>query len=196
MKPSSAGGSTNTGHTPKLETFFHIKIQSAMKDATATTENQNLPATQSATDNMPATAAAQREMVLTTMDDLTSAVEASKALGDVAKLEVGTINLKTDYLSFETPGESVRRVFLGFTMKMSVDPTTGEEKELLPAAQLYDPATETINICMQKVLVGVLFEVGYPRGAALQITYKGDKKGKNGLKYQVFDIRALIPGKK
>jgi hypothetical protein len=166
-----------------------------MKDATATTENQSLPATQSATDNMPATAAAQREMVLTTMDDLTSAVEASKALGDVAKLEVGTINLKTDYLSFETPGESVRRVFLGFTMKMSVDPTTGEEKELLPAAQLYDPATETINICMQKVLVGVLYEVGYPRGAALQITYKGDKKNKQGLKYQSFDIRALIPAK-
>lgn len=164
--------------------------------AQVATETPNLPATQSATDNMPAAAAARREMEITTMDDLTSAVEASKSLGDVSKLQVGTINLKTDYLSFETPGETVRRVFLGFTMKMSVDPTTGEEKELLPAAQLYDPATETINICMQKVLVGVLFEVGYPRGAALQITYKNDKKGKNGLKYQVFDIRALIPSKK
>lgn len=162
-----------------------------MKEAT---QGENLPATQ--TDNMPASAAASRELHIVTMDEMSAAVEASKQLGDVSKLEVGTINLKTEYLSFDTPGQTVRRVFLGFTMKMSVDPTTGEEKELLPAAQLYDPVTETINICMQKVLVGVMFEVGYPRGAALQITYKGDKKGKNNLRYADFDIRALVPAKK
>jgi len=127
------------------------------------------------------------------MEEMTAAVEKAKNLGDVAKLKVGTINLKSEYLSFETPGESIRRVFLGFTLRMSVDPATAEEKGLVPAAQLYDPETETINVCMQTVLCGVLHEVGYPRGAALQITYKGDKKGKNGLKYQDFDIRALVP---
>ena len=154
----------------------------------------NLPATQ--TDNMPASAGISRELHITTMDELTASVEASKALGDLGNLQVGTINLKTEYLSFENPGEVVRRVFVGFSMEMSTDPTTGEEKGLIPAAQLYDPATETINVCMHKVLTGVLFERNYPRGAALQITYKGDKKGKNGLKYADFDIRALIPSKK
>lgn len=165
-----------------------------MKDETATAENQNLPAVQS--DNLPAAAAAKKELEIANIDDMSAAVEKAKELGDVTKLEVGTINLKTDYLSFETPGESVRRVFLGFTLRESADPVTGESKGMLPAAQLYDPTTETINVCMQTVLVGVLYEVGYPRGAALQITYKGDKKGKSGLKYQDFDIRALVPAKK
>ena len=158
-----------------------------------TTENQNLPAQK--TDNLPATSAG-KQVDIATIDDMTAAVEAAKSLGDVAKLEVGTINLKSEYLSFENPGEKIRRVFLGFTMKMSVDPVTGEEKGLIPAAQLYNPDTETINVCMQTVLVGVLFEVQYPRGAALEITYKGDRKGKSGLKYQDFDIRALVPAKK
>ena len=163
-------------------------------NATATDNTQNLPTTN--TDNLPATVAAKREIEIATIDDMTAAVEKSKELGDVSKMAVGTINLKTDYLTFETVGETVRRVFLGFTMKMSVDPDTGEEKGLLPAAQLYDPETQTINICMQTVLVGVLYEVGYPKGAALQITYKGDKKAKTSAKkYQVFDIRALVPAK-
>lgn len=130
------------------------------------------------------------------MDDMTAAVEKAKTLGDVKKLEVGTINLKSEYLAFENPGESVRRVFLGFDLRMSVDPVTGEEKGLIPAALLYDTETQTINYCMQTVLVGVLHETGYPRGAALQITYTGDKKAKkSGLKFQNFDIRALVPAK-
>ncbi len=145
-------------------------------------------------DSLPTTApAANKQVEIATMDEMAAAVEKSKELGDVSKLEVGTINLKTEYLSFDTPGETVRRVFLGFTLRESADPVTGESKGMLPAAQLYDPATETINVCMQTVLVGVLYEVGYPRGAALQITYKGEKKGKSGLKYQDFDIRALVP---
>ncbi len=159
------------------------------------TTTENLPAVQ--TDSAPATVATnKKEVQIVGMDEMTAAVEKAKDLGDVAKLQVGTINLKTEYLSFETPGESVRRVFLGFVLRQSVDPLTQEDKGLIPAAQLYDPATETINVCMQTVLCGVLHEVGYPRGAALQITYKGDKKGKNGLKYQDFDIRALVPEKK
>lgn len=155
----------------------------------------SFPATpETLADNLPAPAQG-RQVETVTMDEMTQLVENSKGMGDVAKMEVGTINLKSEYLSFENPGESVRRVFLGFTMKQSVDPATGEDKGLLPAAQLYDPKTETVNICMQTVLVGVLFEVGYPKGAPLQITYKGDKKGKNGLKYQDFDIRALVSKK-
>lgn len=138
----------------------------------------------------------RKEIEIATTDEMTQAVEASRALGDVKDLKVGTINLKAEYLSFETPGEKVRRIFLGFTMRMSVDPVTGEEKGLVPAAQLYNPETETVNVCMQTVLTSVLYEVRYPKGAALEITYKGDKKGKNGLKYQDFDIRALVPPKK
>ena len=158
-----------------------------------TAETTNLPAQQ--TDNAPAMTTG-KQVEIASMDDMSAAVEAAKGLGDVEQLKIGTINLKSEYLSFENPGESIRRVFLGFTMRNSVDPVSGEDKGLLPAAQLYDPKTETINVCMQTVLVGVLFEVGYPRGSALQITYKGDRKGKNGLKYQDFDIRALIPSKK
>lgn len=130
---------------------------------------------------------------IATMDDMTKAVEAGKELGPISQMQVGTINLKTEYLSFDVQGTVVRRIFLGFQLRQSVDPSTGEEKGVLPAAMLYDPETETVNVCMQTVLVGVLNEVGYPKGAALQITYKGDKKGKNGLKYQDFDVRALIP---
>lgn len=164
------------------------------QDATTVIENPNLPAAQQ--DSTPATVAAtKKEVELVTMDQMAEAVEKAKALGDVKKLEVGTINLKTEYLSFEKEGQSFRRIFLGFTLRMSVDPVTGEEKGLIPAAQLYDPETETINICMQTVLVGVLHEVGYPKGAALQITYKGRKRGQNKLEYQDFDIRALVPGK-
>lgn len=147
------------------------------------------------TDNLPASAPAGKpELQISTISDMMAAVEKGKELGDVKSLAVGTINLKTEYKSFEEKGEMIRRVFLGFTMRQSVDPVTGEDKGYLPAAQLYDPETETINVCMQTVLVGVLYEVGYPKGAALQITYKGDKKGKSGLKYQDFDIRALVPG--
>ncbi len=157
-------------------------------------ENQENAVVTANSDNLPTTApAANKQVEIATMDEMAAAVEKSKELGDVSKLAVGTINLKTEYLNFETPGETVRRVFLGFTLRESADPVTGESKGMLPAAQLYDPATETINVCMQTVLVGVLYEVGYPRGAALQITYKGDKKGKSGLKYQDFDIRALVP---
>ena len=169
-------------------------MTSKAQGETATETNpDNLPA--QTTDNQPASIPTKKDVVFATMDDMAAAVEKAKDLGDVKKLKVGTINLKSEYLSFETPGESVRRIFLGFTLRQSVDPVTGEEKGLIPAAQLYDPETETINVCMQTVLCGVLHEVGYPRGAALQITYKGDKKGKNGLKYQDFDIRALVPAK-
>lgn len=168
-----------------------------MKDDQKTTTDkpadQNFPVT--TTDNLPTTNAGS-SVQMTSMADLTKAVEDGKALGDVKKLEVGTINLKSEYLSFEKVGESIRRVFLGFTMRMSVDPVTGEEKGLTPAVQLYDPATETINVCQQTVLVGVLYEIGYPKGAAIQITYKGDRKNSKGLKYQDFDIRALISKKK
>ena len=129
---------------------------------------------------------------INTMEGLSLAIEQGKELGDIKKLTVGTINLKMEYLSFEKPGDIVRRVFVGFTMRQSVDPVTGEEKGLVPAAQLYDPATETINICMQTALVSVLYEIGYPKGQALQITYKGERKSQKGLKYQDFDIRALI----
>ena len=144
-----------------------------------------------ATDNAPAVAAA-KGLELTTLDELSQVVEGAKG-AKVDEMKVGTVNLKTEYLSFENQGETVRRIFVGFTLKPSVDPTTGEEKGLLPAAQLYDPTTETIQICMQSVIVGVLNEHNYPKGAAIQITYKGEKKGKSGLKYQNFDIRALIP---
>lgn len=142
------------------------------------------------------TAANGKPVPVETMEGIVASIEQGKALGDIAKLEVGTVNLKTEYLSFEKPGEEIRRIFLGFTLRQSIDPATGEDKGLLPAAQLYDPTTETINICMQTVLVGVLYELKYPKGQALQITYKGDKKGKNNLKYQDFDIRALIPAAK
>lgn len=173
-----------------------------MKNENSEAVNTNLPAQQ--TDNLPAATTddapavtGARQIELTTMDDLTKAVELANGLGDVKDLEVGTINLKSEYLSFEEKGEKVRRVFLGFTMRMSVDPVTAEEKGLIPAAQLYDPETQTISVCMQKVLVGVLFEVGYPRGAALEITYLGKKKAKNSaLQYDNFDIRALVPQKK
>lgn len=157
-------------------------------------QSENLPAASGDTNAVTPTTG-KKEVQIVGMDEMTAAVEKAKDLGDVAKLQVGTINLKTEYLSFEKEGESIRRVFLGFVLRQSVDPLTGEDKGLIPAAQLYDPTTETINVCMQTVLCGVLHEVGYPRGAALQITYKGDKKGKNGLKYQDFDIRALVPGK-
>jgi hypothetical protein len=170
-------------------------MKNVTEETTQTAENQNLPAAKQ--DSAPATVATgKKDVQIVGMDEMTAAVEKAKDLGDVTKLQVGTINLKTEYLSFENPGESVRRVFLGFVLRQSVDPLTGEDKGLIPAAQLYDPTTETINVCMQTVLCGVLHEVGYPRGAALQITYKGDRKGKNGLKYQDFDIRALVPEKK
>ena len=156
------------------------------------TEGSNLPA--QTADNLPTTNPAQnRQVEIATMEDMVVAVEKAKELGDVSNLQVGTVNLKMEYLSFEEVGQTIRRVFIGFTLRESVDPVTGESKGMLPAAQLYDPQTETINICMQKVLVGVLYETGYPRGAAVQITYKGDKKGKSGLKYGDFDIRGLVP---
>lgn len=130
---------------------------------------------------------------LATISDIETAVQSGKGLGDLKKLKVGTINMKTEYKSFEATGEMIRRVFLGFSQRQSIDPVTGEDKGMMPAAMLYDPESETINVCMQSVLVGVIREVNYPRGAALQITYKGDRKGKSGLKYQDFDIRALVP---
>lgn len=132
---------------------------------------------------------------LSTFDDIANAVENGKALGDLKVMKVGTINMKTEYKSFEEKGEVIRRVFAGMTLRQSIDPVTGEDKGLQPAVMLYDPETETINVCMQSVLVGVIQEVGYPRGQALQITYKGEKKSSKGTKYQDFDIRALIPSK-
>lgn len=138
-------------------------------------------------------AAAPAAVEVVGFSELESSVLAGKNLGDLKQLRVGTMNLKTEYKSFEEVGEVVRRVFAGFTMRRSVDPVTGEDKGLMPAALLYDPETETMNVCMQSVLVGVIRETRYPRGSAIQITYKGDRKGKNGTKFQNFDIRALIP---
>lgn len=169
---------------------------STNKGVTASTDTaaENLPAqtTQDAT-MQPATGRSGIE--INSMDDLTNVVEMAKSAPSPAALAVGTVNLKMQYRSFEIAGEVIRRSFLGFTLKMSVDPVTGEEKGLIPAVQLYDHETETIEVCMQTVLVGVLHEVGYPKGAPLQITYKGDKRGKSGLKYQDFDIRALVAQK-
>jgi hypothetical protein len=142
--------------------------------------------------NAAISAATAKGIQLTNINDLGAVVDEAKSV-DVENLKVGTVNLKTEYLSFETAGEVHRGIFLGFTLKMSVDPVTGEEKGFQPAAQLYDPKSESIFLCMQTVIVGVINDVRYPVGAALQITYKGEKKGKNNLKYQNFDIRALIP---
>lgn len=164
----------------------------------AAEQAQTTPETNTATavmvaDNTAPTAAAPAAVEVVGFSELESAVLAGKNLGDLNQLRVGTMNLKTEYKSFEEVGEVIRRVFAGFTMRQSVDPVTGEEKGPMPAVLLYDPEKECMNICMQSVLVGVIRETRYPRGAAIQITYKGDKKGKNGTKFQNFDIRALIP---
>lgn len=157
-------------------------------------ENNNLPAqAPTHTETLPAAA---KGIEIVGLEDISQAVHAGKDLGKLEKLQVGTINLRMVYRSFEEKGETIRRVFVGFTLRQSVDPVSGEDKGLMPAVMMYDPASETIEVFMQSVIVGVIREVGYPKGAALQITYLGDAKSKSGTKYNNFDIRALVPAEK
>lgn len=132
-----------------------------------------------------------REIQTETIDGLMEAIKFGETFGDLNKLEVSTVNLKETYRSFEEKGETIRRTFAGFTLRESIDPSTGENKGYLPAARLYNPETETVEICMQTVLVGVIYERKYPKGYPIQITYIGDAKAKSGLRYNDFDVRGL-----
>lgn len=113
---------------------------------------------------------------------------------DLSKKKASAVNLNTGFLKFELEGEMVRRQFLGMTLEMSVDPTTGEEKGLVDAAVLYDPATGKVETAMQSVIASNLKKVQpstMETPTFVEITFIGRVKSKTGLFYQDFDIRTL-----
>lgn len=158
-----------------------------------TASSTNLPAAQAAPqdNNLPSMATPQSAITESSLTDITSAVQGA-AGKDLDKLETASINLSTEYLSFdELMNVPVRRIFCGWTLRQSVDPTTGEEKGYLPAAILYDPKTEKMQVNMAAILVGTIRDAKIKPGSAVQITHTGLKKTKTGKRAQEFDIRTL-----
>jgi len=157
------------------------------------TPSTNLPAAQAApqNENLPGAAAPQNAITESSLTEITSAVQGAQGK-DLDKLETASINLSTEYLSFdELLNTPVRRIFCGWTLRQSVDPTTGEEKGYLPAAILYDPKTEKMQVNMAAILVGTIRDAKIKPGSAVQITHTGLKKTKTGKRAQEFDIRTL-----
>lgn len=112
---------------------------------------------------------------------------------NLEKATASAVNLRTSYLKFEdgSEGEEIRRVFLGLSKEMSVDPITHEEKGLVDCALFYDPKTGNLQTAMQTVLVGVFVDRNIEPKTPVAITFVGKEQSKRGLWFQNFDVRLL-----
>lgn len=175
---------------------------------TKVAQGENLPAKQEPNNQesgvqnyMPAP-----QIEATELADIAGAVGKAKDMGDIHKMEVGSINMVTENLDFEDAegniiGTPFRRFFCGWTLKMSIDMETGEERGLKLTAILYDPETDKMQTSMAAILVGTIkgFKIKFERDAEgnppkpvpLQIQCIGRKKTKKGFKALNFKIHIL-----
>lgn len=161
----------------------------------------NLPAAQAApqNENLPGVSMTREQPRESTMEELAEAVASTKGK-DLKTSEVASVNMVDEYLSFdEIIGEWIRRFFLGWTIRPLVDfntkeplcdPGTGEQL-YGPAAILFDPETEKMQVNMASILVGTIKSRKFKPGTALQIKCTGTKKTSSGYRAQTFDIRTL-----
>ena len=106
---------------------------------------------------------------------------AASVMPDLDALEPG-MSLSASYYEFETPGEIVRAVFIGFTQM------NNQQGNRIPTACFQGKDRVWVNAGTNLVDQVQRITPGTP----VQVQYKGKEKTKNGNNVKVFDVRLLV----
>ena len=118
---------------------------------------------------------------------------------DLSKAEVTSVNMVAEYLKFDDlQGEPVRRYFMGWTARPSLDfnskqPIVDDDGQQMygPAVILFDPKTDSMQVNQAFDIVKFAHENKIPQGTPIQMTFLRLRKTSTGRNKQSFDIRIL-----